>query len=176
MAKERTVFSTKNNRTSTCKKERTQTQTALHPSPKTLTQNSLIDLNVKHTTKELVEESQQSLAEQQSLDNICGSERPEFPSPDLRSDIFEEGNTTWSIFYNQAGYPILNYRYPYYLLCWHFASSSPPTGQQGQKTATESPGLMVKPRSFQNLWESSHPGTHIVNEKLVAVPSRQLNF
>ena len=70
-------------------KERTQTQTS-HPSQK-LTQNSLIDLNVKHTTIELVEEeSQQSLAEQQSLDNVYGSERPEFPPPDLRSDILKK--------------------------------------------------------------------------------------
>ena len=35
---------------------------------------------------------------------------------------------------------------------------------------------MVKPRSFQNVWESSHPVTHIVNEKLVAVPSREAEF
>ena len=69
--------------------ERTQTQTS-HPSQK-LTQNSLIDLNVKHTTIELVEEeSQQSLAEQQSLDHVYGSERPEFPPPDLRSDILKK--------------------------------------------------------------------------------------
>ena len=69
--------------------ERTQTQTS-HPSQK-LTQHSLIDLNVKHTTIELVEdESQQSSAEQESLDNIYGSERPEFPSPDLRSDILKK--------------------------------------------------------------------------------------
>lgn len=153
-------------------KERTQTQT-LHPSQK-LTQNSLIDLNVKHTTKELVEEeSQQSLAEQQSLDNIYGSERPEFPSPDLRSDILKKATQHGRYFIIRQ--VILsrttNLPLPPALLAFS-PVSSPPTGQQGQKTATESPGLMVKPRSFQNLWESSHPGTHIVNEKLVAVPSR----
>lgn len=59
----------------------------LHPSQK-LTQNSLIDLNVKHTTKRTCRRGE-PIEPGRAVEpcNIYGSERPEFPSPDLRSDI-----------------------------------------------------------------------------------------